>query len=111
MLDRLDRGPQPSAARDRPRARGGMSVADQPIQTGMPDFVAPYGGEADGSAFDLRSMVGVLLRRWKLVVAIPIAAVILTTAVLSLIKPQYKSTVEILAADPKRQTSVAEERR
>lgn len=77
----------------------------------MPELATTRGTEADGNAFDLRSMVGVLLRRWKLVIAIPIAAVILTAAGLGFIKPQYKSTVEILAADPKRQTNVAEERR
>jgi uncharacterized protein involved in exopolysaccharide biosynthesis len=109
MLHKLDRGPQPSAARDRRRARDGMSVADGSFQR-MPDLVETR-GEEDGSALDLRSMVGVLLRRWKLVMALPVAAVILTAVVLGFFKPQYKSTVEILAADPKRQTNVAEERR
>ncbi|HEX3538474.1 MAG TPA: polysaccharide biosynthesis tyrosine autokinase [Stellaceae bacterium] len=77
----------------------------------MPDIADSRNVEAEGNAFDLRSMVGVLLRRWKLVIVVPVAAVIVTAAVLSFIKPQYKSTVEILAADPKRQTNVAEERR
>jgi exopolysaccharide transport family protein len=77
----------------------------------VPDIADSRNVEAEGNAFDLRSMVGVLLRRWKLVIVVPVAAVIVTAAVLSFIKPQYKSTVEILAADPKRQTNVAEERR
>ena len=90
-----------------------MSVADDTMQAmqKMPDFASTGSVDADDASFDLRSMVGVLLRRWKLVLAIPVTAVILTSAVLSFIKPQYKSTVEILAADPKQRTNVAEERR
>src|SRR5436305_15132964 len=108
MLHRLDHGPHSNAARERPRTRGGMSVADEPPRTvqGMPDFSLSRGTETDGANFDLRSMVGVLLRRWKLVLAIPIAAGILTAAVRSLSKPQYRSTVEILAAHPNRPTDV-----
>src|SRR5436190_124605 len=60
---------------------------------------------------DLRSMLGVLLRRWRLCLAVPVLAVVLTSIGLSFVSPLYKSTVEILAADPKRQTTAADDRR
>jgi len=85
-------------------------VEDVQAVRGMPHY-SVSGAEDSGSSFDLRSMLGVLLRRWKLALSIPIAAVILTAVGLSVIAPKYRSTVEILAADPKRQTNVAEERR
>ena len=107
MLHRLDRGPQPNGARDGSRARGDMSAVESTIQA-VPDYAE--GAEPLGSAFDLRSIVGVLLRRWKLVLAIPVTAVILTGLGLSFVAPKYKSTVEILAADPRRPSNVAEER-
>lgn len=89
-----------------------MSVVEdiQAVQ-GMPDFAGTSAADAGGSSFDIRAMLGVLLRRWKLVLTIPIAIVILTAAGLSFIAPKYKSTVEILAADPKQQMNVADERR
>ena len=90
-----------------------MSVVEDTIQAvqGLPDFTRAGGAEAGGSAFDLRSMVGVLLRRWKLVIAIPVLALVLTAVGLSFVAPKYKSAVELLAADPRRPNNVAEERR
>lgn len=86
-------------------------VEDFQAAQGMPVYSGVGGAEAGGSSFDLRSMLGVLLRRWKLVLSIPLAVVILTAVGLSVIAPKYRSTVEILAADPKRQTNIADERR
>ena len=90
-----------------------MTVVEDSFQAmqGMPDYASAGGADAAGSSFDLRSMVGVLLRRWKLVLAIPVMALILTSVGLSFVAPKYRSIVEILAADPKRQTNVADERR
>jgi polysaccharide biosynthesis transport protein len=55
------------------------------------------------ATIDLRSMIGVLLRHWRLIVAVPTLAAVATYGALRLVHPQYKSTVEILVVDPKRQ--------
>jgi succinoglycan biosynthesis transport protein ExoP len=55
------------------------------------------------ATMDLRSMIGVLLRHWRLIVAVPTLAAVATYGALRLVHPQYKSTVEILVVDPKRQ--------
>ncbi|HEV2302424.1 MAG TPA: polysaccharide biosynthesis tyrosine autokinase [Stellaceae bacterium] len=57
---------------------------------------------------DLRSIVGILLRHWKLVLAGPLVSIAITYSILAIIPPLYKSSVEILVADPKRPTNAAE---
>src|SRR5260370_35285448 len=59
------------------------------------------------STMDLRSIIGVLLRHWKLIVAVPILATVATYGALRLVHPLYKSTVEILVVDPKQQLNGA----
>jgi len=59
------------------------------------------------STMDLRSIIGVLLRHWKLIVAVPILATVATSGALRLVHPLYKSTVEILVVDPKQQLNGA----
>jgi polysaccharide biosynthesis transport protein len=53
---------------------------------------------------DLRHLIGVLLRRWKLVCVFPFMAVIGTYIVFTCVPPQYKSTTEILIVNPKVQS-------
>jgi capsular exopolysaccharide synthesis family protein len=60
---------------------------------------------------DVRSIVGILLRHWKVVVAGPVVAAAITASVLALVPPLYKSSVEILVADPKRPTNAVDEKR
>jgi polysaccharide biosynthesis transport protein len=66
--------------------------------------------ESGDFRLDVRSIVGILLRHWKLVLAAPLITAAITYAVLSVIPPLYKSEVEILVADPKRPTNAAEGR-
>jgi len=63
------------------------------------------------SLSDVRSIFGVLLRRWKLIVVVPLIAVLAAYGALKLIPPLYKSTAEILVVDPKRPTNAADDRR
>lgn len=53
---------------------------------------------------DLRSILGVLLRHWKLVSVFPLVAMIGTYVVQSCVPQQYKSTAEILVVNPKVQS-------
>jgi succinoglycan biosynthesis transport protein ExoP len=59
------------------------------------------------SSMDIRSVVGVLLRHWKLIAAIPVLAFAATYGALKLVSPLYKSTVEMLIVDPKQQVEGA----
>jgi exopolysaccharide transport family protein len=56
---------------------------------------------------DLGVLFGAVLRRWKLVVAVPVAILILTYSVLKVVPSTYQSTVEILIFDPQRQIDQA----
>ncbi len=53
---------------------------------------------------DLRSILGVLLRHWKLICAFPLAALAGAYLVLTTMPPQYKSTAEVLVVNPKVQS-------
>jgi polysaccharide biosynthesis transport protein len=53
---------------------------------------------------DLRSILGVLLRHWKLIAAVPLVAMIGTFIVFGSVPPQYKSTAEVLIVNPKVQS-------
>lgn len=59
---------------------------------------------AEAAPADLRSIIGVLLRHWKLICVFPFVAMIGTYIVFSCIPPQYKSTSEILIVNPKVQS-------
>jgi len=52
---------------------------------------------------DISSIVGAILRRWKLIAAIPLVAVTMTYGILKLVPPLYNSTAEILVFDPGQQ--------
>ena len=56
---------------------------------------------------DLKSIVHALSRRWKLVLAIPLLALIAAYGILRITPPLYKSTAEILIFDPQRQVDEA----
>jgi capsular exopolysaccharide synthesis family protein len=58
----------------------------------------------DTAPADLRSILGVLLRHWKLICVVPLVALIGTYIVLLCVPPQYKSTAEVLIVNPKVQS-------
>jgi polysaccharide biosynthesis transport protein len=59
---------------------------------------------AEAAPTDLRSIMGILLRHWKLICVVPLVAMIGTYLVLSSVPLQYKSTTEILIVNPKVQS-------
>lgn len=59
---------------------------------------------ADVTQADLRAIVGLLLRHWKLILIVPLLAVIGIHFILSSMPLQYKSTAEILVVNPKVQS-------
>jgi exopolysaccharide transport family protein len=70
------------------------------------DYVEDMGG-APAPSTDLFAILGAVLRRWKLITAITLSALIATYGVLKLVPSLYKSTVEILVFDPQRQIDAA----
>ena len=61
-------------------------------------------GGAQAPSIDFFAILAAVLRRWKLVTAITLSALIATYGVVKLLVPSvYKSTVEILVYDPQRQ--------
>jgi exopolysaccharide transport family protein len=86
-----------------------MSSNDPPLSVNRFAPAEMYG--AQGSPVDLRSMLGAVLRRWKLVTTVPVLALALTYGVMKAVPPVYKSTVEILIFDPQRQIEEAIQKR
>jgi capsular exopolysaccharide synthesis family protein len=70
------------------------------------EYVEDIGG-APASSIDLFAILAAILRRWKLITAITLSALIVTYGVLKLVPSVYKSTVEILVFDPQRQIDAA----
>jgi succinoglycan biosynthesis transport protein ExoP len=64
-------------------------------------------GGAEAPSIDFFAILAAVLRRWKLVTAITLSALIATYGVLKLVPRVYKSTVEILVYDPQRQIDAA----
>jgi polysaccharide biosynthesis transport protein len=64
-------------------------------------------GGAQAPSADFLAILAAVLRRWKLVTAITLFALIATYGVLKLVPRVYKSTVEILVYDPQRQIDTA----
>jgi exopolysaccharide transport family protein len=64
-------------------------------------------GGAPPPSIDLFAILAAVLRRWKLITAITLSALIATYGVLKLVPSLYKSTVEILVFDPQRQIDAA----
>jgi polysaccharide biosynthesis transport protein len=62
---------------------------------------------AEAAPADLRSIIGVLLRHWKLICVVPLVAIIGTYIVLTCVPPRYKSTTEILIVNPKVQSETS----
>ena len=62
---------------------------------------------ARAAPVDLFAMLGVVLRRWKLITLTTLLAVIATYGALKLVPSLYKSTTEILVFDPQRQIDAA----
>jgi polysaccharide biosynthesis transport protein len=70
------------------------------------EYVEDIGG-TPAPSIDLFAILAGVLRRWKLITAITLAALIATYGVLKLVPSLYKSTVEILVFDPQRQIDAA----
>src|SRR2546423_1766445 len=70
------------------------------------EYVEDTGG-GPAPSIDLFAILAAVLRRWKLITAITLAASIATYGVMKLMPPRYKSTVEILVYDPQRQIDAA----
>jgi polysaccharide biosynthesis transport protein len=65
-------------------------------------------GGSQAASKDLLAIARVVLRRWKFVAVITLAALVATYSVVKLIVPtRYKSTVEILVYDPQQQIDAA----
>ena len=56
---------------------------------------------------DLRSILTACLQRWKLIVILPVLALVAAYGVLRILPPSYKATTEILIFDPQRQVDGA----
>jgi polysaccharide biosynthesis transport protein len=76
------------------------------VLTAPIEYVEDLGG-ASAPSINLFAIFAASLRRWKLVTAITLPALIATYGVLKLVPPLYKSTVEILVFDPQRQIDAA----
>ncbi len=69
-----------------------------------------YGDDIGGAAapsVDLFAILVAVLRRWKLISAITLSALVATYGVLKLVPSLYTSTVEILVFDPEQQMDAA----
>jgi polysaccharide biosynthesis transport protein len=78
-------------------------LADTPMNRGPAAPEAPH-----EAAMDLRSIVGRLLVRWKLILFLPILALPATWGVLKAVPSEYQSTAEILIFDPHSQIASVE---
>ena len=70
------------------------------------EYVEDVGG-APAPSIDLFAILAAVLRRWKLITAITLSALVATYGVLKLVPLRYKSTLEILVFDPQRQIDAA----
>ena len=70
------------------------------------EYVADFDG-SPAPSIDLFAILVAVLRRWKLITAITLFALIATYGVLKLVPSLYQSTVEILVFDPQRQIDAA----
>jgi uncharacterized protein involved in exopolysaccharide biosynthesis len=68
--------------------------------------IPPENGEA--ASIDLRSIFGTLLGHWKLVSIVPLLALIGTYVIFMFVPQQFKSTTEILIANPKLQNEAGQ---
>jgi polysaccharide biosynthesis transport protein len=66
------------------------------------EYVEDVGG-APSPSIDFFAILAAVLRRWKLITAITLSALIVTYSALKLVPSRYQSTVEILAYDPQLQ--------
>ena len=76
------------------------------MQDKIPAAPIEYAEDIGGSparSIDLFAVFAAVLRRWKLITAVTLSVSIATYAVLKLVPPLYKSTVEILVYDPQGQ--------
>jgi succinoglycan biosynthesis transport protein ExoP len=57
--------------------------------------------DAEPAATDLRSLLGTVLRHWKLICILPLVAMVGTSLIMNVVPPQFKSTTEVLIVNPK----------
>jgi polysaccharide biosynthesis transport protein len=67
----------------------------------------PVEGQPATPPMDLRTLIEGLLRRWKLIIAVPILLLIVTGAVLKMVPPRFQSTVQLLMFDPQQASADA----
>jgi polysaccharide biosynthesis transport protein len=80
------------------------------LESQVPVAAFEYAEVIDGApapSIDLLAILAAVLRRWKLITAITLFALIATYGVLKLVPSLYKSTVEILVFDPQQQIDAA----
>jgi polysaccharide biosynthesis transport protein len=63
-------------------------------------LIRPSEGVTGVAPPDLRGLLGGLLRRWKLIIAVPTILLAGTAALLKIVPRQYQASVELLAFDP-----------
>src|SRR5262249_23630706 len=83
------------------RLRNATRVAAQDLQPYRGFSIASPLEDAEPASTDLRSLLGVVLRHWKLICILPLVAMAGTSLVMNLVPPQFKSTTEILIVNPK----------
>jgi succinoglycan biosynthesis transport protein ExoP len=96
----------------RSRARGADRKGGviKPLQDAVPATSIEYVEDTSGapaSSIDVFAILVAVLRRWKLITAVTLSALIAAYGVLKFVPPVYKSTVEILVFDPQRQIDAA----
>ena len=79
-------------------------MAAQDLQSFRGFEIPAVPANAETTPADLRSILGVLLRHWKLICIVSLVALIGTYVVMTFVPPQYKSTTEILIVNPKIQS-------
>ena len=83
-----------------------MKSLPNEVSTVPIEYTEEVGG-AQAPSIDFFAILVAVLRRWKLVIAIALAALIATNGVLRFVPRVYRSTVEILVYDPEQQIDAA----
>ena len=83
-----------------------MKSLPNEVSTVPIEYTEEVGG-AQAPSIDFFAILVAVLRRWKLVIAIALTALIATNGVLRFVPRVYRSTVEILVYDPEQQIDAA----
>jgi len=82
--------------------QGVTKLLQDEILAGPDEYLEVRGG-AQAPSIDFFAILVATLRRWKLIAAIALSAIIATYGVLKIMPSSYQSTVEILVYDPQQQ--------